>query len=90
MQVDSMRINTPFALLPRHPLLRALALMVGIVFLTGLAAMGLLIGAAVLGVAALTVLVRDWLPGRRRQRADRDVIEAEFTIVPRDSLPRVD
>lgn len=86
MQVDSVRINTPFALLPRQPLLRTLALMVGIVFLTGLAAMGLLIGAAVLGVAALTVLIRGWLTGRRR----RDVIEGEFTIVPRDSLPRAD
>lgn len=82
-----MRIDKSFMYLPRHPLLRALVLVAATVLLVGLLAMGLLIGAAVVATAALTMLVRRWLNGRRR-RADPGVIEGEFTVIStRESLP---
>lgn len=67
--------------LPRHPLLRALVLVVGAVLLAGLFATGLLIGAVVVAVGALTLLVRRWLGRGRRQRSAPEVIEGEFTVV---------
>lgn len=83
-----MRIDKFFIKLPRHPLLRALMVIAGTVLLIGLAAMGLLVGAAVVVVTALAVLVRGWLRGRGRRRgAEPDVIEGEFTVMPRGTLP---
>ncbi len=82
-----MRIHEFFINLPRHPLLRALMVLAGTVLLVGLVAMGLLVGAAVIVVTAMTVLVRGWLRGRRRRSAGPGVIEGEFTVVPRGALP---
>ena len=82
-----MRINGFFINLPRHPLLRALVVIAGTVLLIGLAAMGLLVGAAVIVITALTVLVRGWLGSRGRRRAGPDVIEGEFTVTPRGTPP---
>ncbi|MGH8126141.1 MAG: hypothetical protein ACREPK_09895 [Rhodanobacteraceae bacterium] len=67
--------------LPRNPLMRALVLIAGVVLLAGLMAMGLLIGAIVVTGATVAMLVRRWLGGRRRRRADPNIIEGEFTIV---------
>ena len=83
-----MRIDNFLIKLPRHPLLRALMVIAGTVLLVGLAAMGLLVGAAVIVATALTILVRGWL--RSRRRADPGVIEGEFTGMPpapRGTLP---
>ncbi|HJR13028.1 MAG TPA: hypothetical protein VJ833_03940 [Rhodanobacteraceae bacterium] len=77
-----MRFDKSFIYLPRHPLLRGVVLFAGILLLIGFLAMGLLIGAAVIIAAALTMLVRRWLNGRSRRRADADVIEGEFTVIP--------
>ncbi|MBN8737249.1 MAG: hypothetical protein J0H27_13405 [Xanthomonadales bacterium] len=79
-----------FVALPRHPLLRAVVLVAGAVLLAGLVAMGLLIGAAVVALAALVMLVRRWLNGRNRRPTEPGIIEGEFTVVPRASLPRAD
>ena len=93
-----MRIDKLFINLPRHPLWRAFAVIAGSVLLIGLITLGLLIGVAGIAVAALTMLIRGWRirgwrTGRRRRRADSNVIEGEFTVVsprPRVSLPRTD
>ena len=85
-----MRIHKIFINPPRHPLLRALLVIAGSVLLIGLAAMGLLVGAAVIVVTTLTVLVRGWLRSRRSS-VDPGVIEGEFTVMPprsRGTLPR--
>ncbi|MGN6192877.1 MAG: hypothetical protein ACTHM4_12130 [Rhodanobacteraceae bacterium] len=85
-----MRIDNFFIKLPRYPLLRALMVIAATVLLIGLAAMGLLVGAAVIVTTALTVLVRGWLRSRGRRSADPGVIEGEFTVVPpapRGTLP---
>ena len=85
-----MRIDNFFIKLPRYPLLRALMMIAATVLLIGLAAMGLLVGAAVIVTTALTVLVRGWLRSRGRRSADPGVIEGEFTVVPpvpRGTLP---
>jgi membrane protein implicated in regulation of membrane protease activity len=85
-----MRIDRLFIRLPRHPLLRVLMLIVGSVLLIGLVAMGLLVVAAAVATAALTMLVRRWLHGRGRRHTGHDVIEGEFTVMPpgpRASLP---
>lgn len=85
-----MRAANLFVTLPRHPLLRAVALVAGAILLAGLIAMGLLIGAAVIAVATLAMLVRRWLTRRNRQPGEPGVIEGEFTVMPRVSLPRAD
>lgn len=88
-----MRAASLFINLPRHPLLRALALIIGAVLLAGLVAAGLLIGATVVAVTALVLLVRRWLNGRSRRHADPTIIEGEFTVVPpraRTSLPHAE
>lgn len=85
-----MRAANLYVSLPRHPLLRALVLLVGAVLLAGLVTAGLLIGAAAVAVTVLVLLVRRWLHGRRQRRGDPSIIEGEFTVVPprpRDSLP---
>ena len=76
--------------LPRHPLLRVLVLACGAVVLAGLVAMSLIVGAAALAVAATWLLVRRWAGRRKRRQGDPAIIEGEFTVVPRDSLPRTD
>ncbi len=82
-----MRIH-PFPIhLPRHPLLRALALVAGTVLLIWLVAFGLLIGAAVAAMTALTLLVRRWWHRPGGRHADPDIIEGEFTVMPRSALP---
>jgi len=82
-----MRIDKSFIHLPRHPLLRALVLVAGTMLLIGLLAMGLLLGAAMVAAAALTMLLRRWLNGRGHRHGDPDVIEGEFTVMPRATLP---
>lgn len=89
-----MRAANLYVPLPRHPLLRALVLIIGAVLLAGLIAAGLLLGAAVVAITALAMLVRRWLHGHRQhQAADPSIIEGEFTVVPartRPSLPPTD
>lgn len=85
-----MRPQMLFLPLPRHPLLRALVLVLGAILLAGLVAMGVIVGAAALFVATTWLLVRSWLGHRKHRRADSAVIEGEFTVVPRQSLPRTD
>jgi hypothetical protein len=75
--------------LPRHPLLRMLVLVGGAILLAGLVAMSLIVGTAVWAVGATWLLVRRWI-GRRKRPADPAVIEGEFTVVQRNSLPRTD
>jgi len=77
-----MRFDKSFIHLPRHPLVRGLVLFAGIVLLIGFVAMGLLIGAAMIAAAALTMLVRRWLNGHGRRRAGPGVIEGDFTVIP--------
>ncbi|MGH8146647.1 MAG: hypothetical protein ACREPY_09965 [Rhodanobacteraceae bacterium] len=92
MQAGPMRIRTFSFHPPRHPLLRALMLLCGVVVLVGLATVGFLIGAAVLAVAAVTMLVRRWLHAARHKVGESDVLEGEFTVVsrPRAALPRTE
>jgi membrane protein implicated in regulation of membrane protease activity len=82
-----MRIHESFIHLPRHPVLRALALIAGTVLLIWLVAFGVLVGAAVAALAASTMLVRRWWRRRGGRRAEPDIIEGEFTVVPRTALP---
>ncbi|HET9819315.1 MAG TPA: hypothetical protein VFP92_09130 [Rhodanobacteraceae bacterium] len=88
-----MRAQTLSFQLPRHPLLRMLAIAGGAVLLAGLVATGLVVGVALLAVAATSLLVRRWLARRRQERGDPTVIEGEFSVVPRQprsSLPHHD
>lgn len=84
-----MRISTVFLRLPRHPLLRALALLAAIALLAALAAAGLVLGAVAL---AVLVVIAGWRRWRGRGARSAGVIEGEFTVVPRrrDALPRAD
>jgi Flp pilus assembly protein TadB len=89
MLIDPMRARTLYLQVPRHPLLRMLVIAGAAVLLAGMLAMGVIVGVAVLGVAAGWLLVRRWLGGRRRRR-DPSIIEGEFSVVPdrpRDALP---
>jgi hypothetical protein len=92
MQAGPMRIRTLSFRLPRHPLLRVLMLLCGVVLLVGLVTVGFLVGAAVLAVATVTMLVRRWLHSHRRAPRNPDIIEGEFTVVPRPrtALPRTE
>jgi hypothetical protein len=47
------------------------------------------VGTAALAVAATWLVVRRWI-GRRKRPADPAIIEGEFTVVQRNSLPRTD
>jgi membrane protein implicated in regulation of membrane protease activity len=88
-----MRAHTLSFQLPRHPFLRMLAIAGGAVLLVGLVATGLVVGVAILAVAATSLLVRRWLARRRQERGDPAVIEGEFSVVPRrprSSLPHPD
>ena len=79
--------------LPRHPLLRALVMVAGAILLAGLLATGLLIGAFAVAVAAVAMLIRRWLHGRTSRSRNPDIIEGEFTVVPKRppaSLPQAD
>lgn len=87
MQAEPMRIRTFSFHLPRQPLLRALLLIGGVVLLVGLATLGLLIGAAVVAIAAVTMLVRHALHAATHKAAEADVIEGEFTVIPRPRAP---
>jgi len=81
-------IHTP---LPRHPLLRALAIVGAAVVLAALVATGLVLGAFALATAALVLVVRRWFSRRAPRAADPSIIEGEFTVVaprPPASLPR--
>jgi membrane protein implicated in regulation of membrane protease activity len=76
--------------MPRHPFLRALAIVGAAVILTALVATGLVIGAFALAAAALVLAVRRWLSRRTpRTTADPSVIEGEFTVVPTQSRVRL-
>lgn len=88
-----MRVRTVFFRLPRHPVLRMLALAGGAVVLAGLIAMSLIVGVAALIGAAGWLLVRRWLARHRHNRGDPAIIEGEFSVVPqrpRNALPRTD
>ena len=77
----------PAFALPRHPLLRALAVAAWVVLLAFLLATGLVAGAIIVVVAALVLLLRRWLGGPRHPPAEPDIIEGEYTVIPRSSLP---
>lgn len=86
-----MRAQFRFPTLPRHPLLRALALAGIMVIFAGLLAVGLAVGAVALAVAALGLAIRRWRSGLASRPVDPSVIEGEFTVVPprtRAGLPR--
>jgi hypothetical protein len=86
-----MRARFVYPRLPRHPLLRALAVVGAAIVLAALVATGLVIGAFVLATAALVLAVRRWLSRRAPRAADPSIIEGEFTVVspqPRMGLPR--
>lgn len=86
-----MRARVIFPPLPRHPLLRVLAVVGAAIVLAALVATGLVIGAFVLAAAALVLAVRRWLLRRTPRSADPSIIEGEFTVVPprtRVNLPR--
>ncbi len=68
--------------LPRHPLLRVLAVLGAAVVLTALVATGLVLGAFALAAAALVLAVRRWFPHSTPRTADPSIIEGEFTVVP--------
>ena len=68
--------------LPRHPLLRVLAVVGAAIVLTALVATGLVIGAFALAAAALVLIARRWLARRAPRTTDPSIIEGEFTVVP--------
>ena len=73
--------------LPRHPLLRALAIVSAAIVLTALVATGLVLGAFALATAALVLTMRRWLRRGAPRNADPSIIEGEFTVVsPRPSV----
>ncbi len=78
-----MRIRTFSIRPPQHPVLRALALILAMVLAVGLLVTGLLLGAAVIATTACVLLVRRWLQRRRSRKAEAEIIEGEFTVVPR-------
>jgi hypothetical protein len=85
-----MRARTLHVRLPRHPLLRLLVLAGGAVLLVGMIAMGVVVGALALAVAAGWLLARRWLAGRKHGPRGPSVIEGEFSVVPdrpRSALP---
>lgn len=91
MRVQPMRAQFIFPPLPRHPLLRVLAVVGGLIVLAVLATAGLVLGAAVLAVAALTLAVRRWRSRHASTTPDPSIIEGEFSVVPpraRTELPR--
>ncbi|TAM96006.1 MAG: hypothetical protein EPN40_09735 [Rhodanobacteraceae bacterium] len=86
-----MRARFTFPTLPLNPVIRVLALAGMVVMLIGLLTVGLVVGAAVLAVAALVVAIRRWRGGRASRPADPSIIEGEFTVVTprqRAGLPR--
>jgi hypothetical protein len=87
-----MRAHFVFPPLPRHPFLRALAIVGAAVVMAALVAAGLVIGAFALAAAALVLAARRWLSRRTPRNApDPSIIEGEFTVVapqPRVGLPR--
>lgn len=86
-----MRASFVYPPLPRHPLLRVLALAGAAIVLTALVATGLVLGAFALAAAALVLVVRRWFSRRAPRHADPSIIEGEFTVVspqPRVGLPR--
>lgn len=79
--------------LPRHPLLRALAIVGAAIVLTALVATGLVLGAFALAAVALVLTVRRWLRRGTQRSADPSIIEGEFTVVspgPRVGLPHTE
>lgn len=77
----------PLFPLPRHPLLRALIVAAWALLIALVLATGLIAGALVAGVAALVLLIRRWLGNRSRPADDPDIIEGEFTVMPKG--PRI-
>lgn len=67
--------------LPRHPLLRALAIAASVIVAAALLAVGLVVGVAALLVVVLTITLRQWRARRAQHTTDTTVIEGEFTIV---------
>ena len=84
----------PPRFLPRNPLLRALAIAVGVLVLAGLLFFGLVAGLALLAIGAIALLLRRLFPRRRpARREDAGIIDGEFSVVephPRAALPRAD
>lgn len=88
-----MRAEFTLPLLPRNPLLRALALIGAIALAATLLTVGLVVGAGVLAIAAVAIAVQRWRLGRTARKAEPSVIEGEFTVVsgrPHAELPRPD
>ncbi len=83
-----MRPGILFRSSPRHPWLRALVLAFGAAVLVGLAALGLVVGAAMVTVAAGVLLVRRWAHRRGQRQQGPQVIDGEFTVVAPRILPR--
>ncbi|HEX5961183.1 MAG TPA: hypothetical protein VFY97_08050, partial [Rhodanobacteraceae bacterium] len=77
-----MRALFTFPTLPRHPLLRVLALAGIALVLVGLLTLGLVVGAAALAVAATALAVRRWRARRTTRTSDPAIIEGEFKVVP--------
>ncbi|HET7563079.1 MAG TPA: hypothetical protein VFJ87_11945 [Rhodanobacteraceae bacterium] len=87
-----MRIRTFTIQPPRHPLLRALALLAGALITAALVTLGLIVGAVVVTGAAVTLLVRRWLGRKPAQKSDPSIIEGEYTVVSpsRATLPHAE
>ncbi|MGH8190772.1 MAG: hypothetical protein ACREP2_04935 [Rhodanobacteraceae bacterium] len=88
-----MRAQAFYLLLPRHPLLRTLVLAAGMLVLAVLVAVGLVVGALALVVAPAWLLARRRLVRAKPRRADPNIIEGEFRVVPDrppDALPHRD
>lgn len=77
-----MRARFVHPTLPRHPLLRTLALACMAIVSVALVATGLVLGAFVLAAAAVVLAVRLWLSRRAPRTGDPSVIEGEFTVLP--------
>jgi membrane protein implicated in regulation of membrane protease activity len=92
MRFKLMRVNYILPTLPRHPLLRALALAGAAVAVIGLVTLGLVVGAFVLAAAAVALVIRRWLVRRTARKGDPSVIEGEYTVVEArpSQLPRVE
>lgn len=82
-RVDSVRLRTFSIKSPRNPLLRALLSICGAVIAAAILLSGLLLGAALLVATAATLLLRRWFHRRQRRPMDPDIIEGEYTVVPR-------
>jgi hypothetical protein len=85
MPSDPVRAQAFCLRLPRHPLLRLLAVAGGALVLAGVLAMGVIVGTLAVAITAGWLVVRRWLGSRGHRRRDPSIIEGEFSVV-RDSV----